>query len=155
MGFRITNDAALKALERLLKVPEKLPAMANTVEAESLGMAITAAQANIYNTTPGAYQRTGEYLRSLNADARATRFTVKVRVWSDSEYAAVIEFGRDHMSQAMLQAVALAGPANDPLTLGRSGQAWWIAGPVLTSAQIFAARKLRELIVGEIRKAVV
>ena len=153
MGFRITNDAALKALERLMKVPEKLPTMANTVEAESLGMAITAAQANIYNTAEGAYRRTGDYLRSLHADARATRFTVNVRVWSDSEYATAIEFGRDHMSQAMLQAAALTGPVNDPLTLGRSGQAWWIAGPVLTSAQVFAARKLREMLGEAVREA--
>ena len=153
MGFRITNDAALKALERLMKVPEKLPTMANTVEAESLGMAITAAQANIYNTAEGAYRRTGDYLRSLHADARATRFTVNVRVWSDSEYAAAIEFGRDHTSQAMLQAAALAGPVNDPLTLGRSGKAWWIAGPVLTSAQVFAARKLREMLGEAVREA--
>ncbi len=116
-------------------------------------MAITAAQANIYNTAPGAYQRTGEYLGSLHADARATRFTVNVRVWSDSEYAAAIEFGRDHFSEAMLQAVALAGPLNEPLTLGRSGQTWWIAGPVLTSAQVFAARKLRELLGQAVREA--
>lgn len=153
MGFKVTNGAALKALERLLKLPEKLPQMASTAQAESLGMAVTAAQANIYNTTPGAYQRTGKYLRSLNADARATRFTVKVRVWSDSEYAAAIEFGRDHMSLAMLQAAALAGPVNDPLTVGRSGVNWWTAGPVLTSAQVFAVRRLKQLLEQEIRQA--
>lgn len=147
MAFRVSNRKALLALQKLALIGDELPGIAQIVEAEALGMAIVAAQANIYSTAPGAYRRTGEYLRSLQAEARATQGAIRVRVSSDSDYATGIEYGRDGTPPDSLVARALAQPnMNAPLTLGRSGQAWWIAGPVLTSAQVYAARRMRQLI---------
>lgn len=151
MGFKVTNRRGLDALERLTNIDQMLPQVAATVQGEALGMAVMAARANIYNTTPGAYQRTGEYLRSLHVNATTGRGTVKVQLSSTSEYAAAIEYGRENTSPAMLQALALAQTRlNKPLTLGRSGQTWWLAGPVLTSAQVYAARRMREMLVKQV-----
>lgn len=150
MGLAITNRRGLIALEKLLRLGETLPQVAATVQGETLGMAVVAAQANIYNTVPGAYQRTGDYLRSLGANAQATKTGIRVKVWSDSEYARFIEYGEAGTPQ-QLQVQALAQTRiNSPLTLGRSGQAWWIAGPVLTSAQVYAARRMRDLLVKQV-----
>lgn len=150
MGLKITNHRGLIALEKLLRLGEALPQVAATVQGETLGMAVVAAQANVYNTVPGAYQRTGDYLRSLGANAQATKTGIRVKVWSDSEYARFIEYGQAGTPQ-QLQALALVQTRiNSPLTLGRSGQAWWIAGPVLTSAQVYAARRMRDLLVKQV-----
>ena len=151
MGFKVTNRRGIAALEKLLAVPSQLPTIAATVQAETLGMAVVAARANIYSTAPGAYARTGDYLRSLDARARATRAGITVTVSSSSEYAAYIEYGRGHINPAALQAQALAqARINTPTTLGRSGKQWWVAGPVLTSAQVYAVRRMRDLLVKQI-----
>lgn len=152
MGFKVTNRRGLTALEKLLDIGATFPQMAATVQAETLGMAVVAARANIYSTAPGAYARTGDYLRSLDARARASRTGVAVTVSSSSEYAAYIEYGRGrNINPAVLQAQALAQTRiNTPVTLGRSGQLWWVAGPVLTSAQVYAARRMRDLLVKQV-----
>lgn len=150
MGFKVTNRRGLTALEKLLDIGAAFPQMAATVQAETLGMAVVAARANVYNTVPGAYQRTGDYLRSLGANAQASKTGIRVKVSSDSKYARFIEYGQAGTPQ-QLQAQALAQTRiNSPLTLGRSGQAWWIAGPVLTSAQVYAARRMRDLLVKQV-----
>ena len=148
----VTNDRALKALNNLLAIPQRFPQMAQTVRGETLGMAIVAAQANIYHTVPGAYQRTQDYLRSLDAQAQSTQQGVTVRVWSSSDYAAYIEYGRQGAQPQQLVTAALGRNINTPLTLGRSGRAWWIAGPVLTSAQVYAARRLHQLLLEAIKR---
>lgn len=147
------DDRALRALfQGVLDACDELPVIAARVEAETLGHLILGAQANIYNTTPGAYERTQDYLRSLNARARATRTGIRVTVSSDSPYASAIEYGRDAVDPAQLQARAEARPdPSRPFTVGRSGQAWWLPGPIITGAQVFAARRMEELLCKSIR----
>jgi len=147
------DDRALRALfQGVLDACDELPVIAARVEAETLGHLILGAQANIYNTTPGAYDRTQDYLRSLNARARATRTGIRVTVSSDSPYASAIEYGRDAVDPAQLQARAEARPdPSRPFTVGRSGQAWWLPGPIITGAQVFAARRMEELLCKSIR----
>lgn len=148
------DDHLEAALRRLEAAADALPEIAQQVQQEALGHLILGANANIYNTTPGAYERTRDYLRSLDAKARASRDSATVTVGSDSEYARLIEFGRQHVSAAMLQQSALAQRGNAPLTMGRSGLNWWQPGPVITGAQVFADRRLRELFVKAVRGAV-
>lgn len=141
------DDRALRALfQGVLDACDELPAIAARVEAETLGHLILGAQANIYNTTPGAYERTEDYLRSLDAKARATRTGIRVTVSSDSPYASLIEYGRDGVDPTQLQAQAEAqADPSQPFTVGRSGQAWWLPGPVITGAQVFASRRMQDL----------
>lgn len=141
------DDRALRALfQGVLDACDELPAIAARVEAETLGHLILGAQANIYNTTPGAYDRTQDYLRSLDAKARATRTGIRVTVSSDSPYASLIEYGRDGVDPTQLQAQAEAqADPSQPFTVGRSGQAWWLPGPVITDAQVFASRRMQDL----------
>lgn len=155
MGIKFDSRALEAALLGMQEACDDLPQIAEKVRAEALGHAILGAQANIYNTQAGAYERTQTYLRGLDATARATRTTVTVAVSNDTEYAAYVEVGRGGMSYAMLQQLALMqGDPSDPLTLGRSGQRWVLPGPVLTGAQAYAAHRMRELFGEKVRAAV-
>lgn len=155
MTIKLDARKLTDALIKLQRTAERLPQMAAQVEGEALGMLIVAATANIYGTAPGARQRTYDYMRSLDTFSRTTKSTASITVRSDSPYAVYIEMGRSGLHPTDLQGLALRqSDMNSPLTLGRSGQEWWIAGPVLTSGQVYAARKLRELFVKEVRKVV-
>lgn len=142
------------ALVKLARVPEQVKARASEVQQEALGHLILGAQANIYSTAPGAYQRTQDYLRSLHARSTTAKGGVMVTVSSDSPYAVYIEYGsRAGMTPERLQQMVQAsGHPEQPLTLGRSGQQWWVAGPVVSSAQYFAAWKLRRMFAEEVRR---
>ena len=76
---------------------------------------------------------------------------MSVSISNSTAYAINIELGRDQLSPAVLQQGAAL--TADPLSVGRSGQTWWVAGPVLISAQAHAARRLRELFIQEMQKA--
>jgi len=100
----------------------------------------------VYQTTPGAYQRTQEYLRGFRTSSRATRYTVSVTVWNDADYAVYVEAGRDGMSIAMLEQLAALRPdPSQPLYLGRSGRDWTRPGPAVIPAAFYAASRLRDL----------
>ncbi|MCD0175210.1 hypothetical protein IHN32_04510 [Deinococcus sp. 14RED07] len=152
---RLDSRKLEQQLRALLAVPQAMPAAAPQVAREALGHAIIGAQANIYNTarSSGGYERTFEYMRSLDAVARTTKTRVSIRVTSDAEYALVIETGREgNLDQ--LQARALArNNAAAAFTQGRSGIAWWLPGPVITGAQVYAARRLQELFLKKVRAA--
>lgn len=135
-----------ETLTRLQRSGDELPQIAARVRAEALGHALLGARLNIYNTAPGAYQRTQDYLRGLDATGRGTRTTASVTVSNGTEYAAHVEAGVGGMSYAMLQHLALTQPdPSQPFTLGRSGVRWMIPGPILTGAQVFALYRMQEL----------
>ena len=146
--------ALTDALVKLEQVCDELPQIAAQVRAEALGHAILGARLNIYNTAPGAYQRTQDYLRGLDAQGRASRNTATVTVSNSTPYAPYVELGRTGLGYEALQALALAQPdPSDPLTLGRSGQRWVLPGPILTGAQAFALYRMRELFAEKVRGA--
>ena len=142
------DDRALTAaLTRLEQASADLPAIAEQVRAETLGHLIIGANANIYATQRGAYQRTGEYLRGLNATARVTALTATVTASNDADHARDVEMGETgNLLQLQAQAAARSKP-REAFTLGRSGINWARPGPVVTGAQAFAAYRLRELFV--------
>ncbi|GGR68247.1 hypothetical protein GCM10008959_32920 [Deinococcus seoulensis] len=146
------DDRALSAaLARIEQAANDLPAIAERTRAETLGHLIIGANANIYATQPGAYRRTGEYLRSLHATARVTPLTATVTASNDAEYARDIETGETgNLMQLQAQAAARGNP-RAAFTLGRSGINWALPGPVITGAQAFAAYRLRELFVLRVR----
>ena len=148
------DDRALTAaLTRLEQASNDLPAIAEQTRAETLGHLIIGANANIYATQRGAYQRTGEYLRGLNATARATTLTATVTASNDADHARDVETGETgNLTQLQAQAAARSNP-RAALTLGRSGINWAKPGPVVTGAQAFAAYRLRELFVLRVRAA--
>lgn len=140
------------ALVRLEQACDALPQIAEQTRAEALGHAIIGARANIYDTAPGAYERTQDYLRGLDSRSRATRNTASVTVLNRVEYAAYVEFGSQVGGAALLQTQAmLAADPAAPFTVGRSGQRYLVPGPVLTGAQVFAAYRLRELFAEKVR----
>ena len=154
MTLAIDARKLTDTLTKLQAVPTQVQARAAQVQQEALGHLIIGAQANIYSTAPGAYQRTQDYLRSLRASSRTTRHTVTITVGSSSPYALYIEYGsRGGITPERLQQLAAAGNPEQPLNLGRSGQQWWVAGPVVTGAQYFAAWRLRRVFVEEVRRA--
>ena len=146
------DDRALTAaLTRLEQATNDLPAIAEQVRVETLGHLIIGANANIYATQRGAYQRTGEYLRGLNATARVTALTATVIASNDADHTRDVETGTTgNLTQLQAQAVARSNP-REAFTLGRSGINWARPGPVVTGAQAFAAYRLRELFVLRVR----
>lgn len=144
------------ALVKLEAACDTMPQIAEKVRGEALGHAILGAGANIYNTTPGAYQRTQDYLRGLDTRARSSRNRATVTVLNTTDYAPYVEFGRQVGGAALLQAQALAQMQGDPaapFAVGRSGAQWWLAGPVVTGAQVFAVYRMRELFAKAVREA--
>lgn len=144
-------------LVRLEQACDSMPQIAEQVRGEALGHAILGATASIYQTTPGAYQRTQDYLRGLDTRARASRNKATVTVRNTVEYAAFVEFGRQTGGAALLQQQALVqmqGNPDAPFTTGRSGVQWWLAGPVVTGAQVFAVYRMRELFAEAVRRVV-
>lgn len=143
--------ALTDALVKLEQACDELPQVAEQARAEALGHAILGARLNIYNTTRGAYERTQEYLRGLDATGRGTRNTASVTVSNSTEYATYVEAGYGGMSYAMLQHLALGqADPSQPFTLGRSGERWVIPGPMLTGAQAFALYRMRELFAAKV-----
>ena len=154
--INVKSQKLTDALVRLEQACDSMPQIAEQVRAEALGHAIIGANANVYQTTPGAYQRTQDYLRGLDTRARASRNKATVTVRNSVEYAAAVEFGRQLGGAAMLQQQALAQMQqnpNAPFTVGRSGVQWWLAGPVVTGAQVFAVYRMRELFAEAVRRA--
>ncbi|MFK7601890.1 hypothetical protein ACI3L1_06725 [Deinococcus sp. SM5_A1] len=147
------DTALLAALARLEAACDELPQIAEQVRGESLGHAILGARLNIYSTTRGAYQRTQDYLRGLDAWAQGSRNKASVTVSNSTEYALAVETGRG-FSLVGLQDLALENPnPAQPITFGRSGQQWYLPGPVITGAQAFAAYRLQELFGEKVRAA--
>lgn len=143
----------LAALAKLEAACDELPQIAETVSGEALGHAILGARLNIYNTTAGAYQRTQEYLRGLDARPQASKNRASVTVSNSSEYALYVETGRG-FTLLGLQGVALENSnPSEPITFGRSGQQWYLPGPVITGAQAFAFYRLQELFGEKVRAA--
>ena len=143
--------------DKLVKVQaatQELPQIAEKVKAETLGHAIIGANRSIYDTTPGAYQRTRDFLRGLNTSSRATRFKASVSVWNTVEYAERIERGSGphEMNDAQIIAQAKAHPAA-PVYLGRSGRNYTLPGPVIIPAGVYAGYRIGELFAKAVRAA--
>jgi hypothetical protein len=147
-------------LTRMLQACDTLAQDAQTITPEVIGHMQIAAQVNIYLTAPGAYQRTGDLLRGLNARATATRNTATITVLNDATdedgryYAGYVERGRNGPGDAALQQLAAQRPdPSQPLTLGRSGVDWTVPAPILIGAQVYALTRLQQLFAQKIARA--
>lgn len=149
-GLQKLTDAVIK----LEAACDSLPQIAQQAQAEALGHAIISAHRNVYETTPGAYQRTQDYLRGFQASSQGTKNTAQVTVWNDVEYARYIETGTGphEMTPAQIVAQAAAHPYA-PTYLGRSGQKFSLPGPAVIPAGVFALYRMRELFAHEVKKA--
>lgn len=133
-------------LVKLQATTTQLPQIAQQAQAEALGHAIIGAQRNVYDTAPGAYQRTHDLMRGLNASGRATRYTATVRVWNRVEYATYVETGTGphEMTPAQIIAQARVHP-EAPTYLGRTGANYTLPGPVVIPASVYAGYRMGEL----------
>lgn len=139
-------------LVKLQAVTTELPQIAQQVQAESLGHAIIGLNRSVYDTAPGAYQRTHDLMRGLNTSSRATRFTATVRVWNAVEYAPYVETGTGphEMTPAQIIAQARAHP-EAPTYMGRTGQNYTLPGPVVYPAAVFAGYRMGQLFSEKVR----
>lgn len=142
------------ALVRVEAVADELPQIAQTVQQEALGHMVIAANRSVYDTTAGAYERTGDYRRGFQSRGRGTRHTASVTVWNDVEYAPYIEYGTgpyEMTAEQIVQQAAVNPMA--PLYFGRSGEQFMVAGPAVYPAAVFAAYRMRELFAKAITEA--
>lgn len=152
MTIKFDARALTNKLVKLQAVTQELPQLAEQAKAEALGHAIIGANRSIYDTAPGAYQRTMDYLRGLNTSSRATRFKASVSVWNTVEYAGIVETGTGphEMNTQQITAQAMAHPYA-PTYLGRSGQNYTLPGPVVIPASVFSLYRMRELFADAVR----
>lgn len=143
------------ALVKLEGACDQMPQIAQQAQAEALGHAIVGARRNVYETVPGAYQRTQDYLRGFQTSSRATKNTASVTVWNDVDYSGFVEFGTgpNQMTPQQIAAQAVTHPYA-PTYLGRSGQKFSLAGPAVIPSSVFALYRMRELFIQEVRKNV-
>ncbi|MFT2721712.1 hypothetical protein ACMT4L_17105 [Deinococcus sp. A31D244] len=152
--IKLDMRALTNAIVKLEAAADALPQIAEQVRQETLGHLIVGSEVNIYRTEPGRYRRTGEYRQGLDARARATRNTATITALNETDYALAVEVGHGGMTIPMLQQLALLRTnPDDPLTLGRSGQNWTVAAPIVTAAQVFALRRMQELFARKVQAA--
>lgn len=134
---------------------DSLPQVAEKVRGEALGHAIIGANRNVYDTAPGRYQRTQDYLRGFQASGRASRNIATVSVWNTVDYAARLETGSGphEMTAEQIAAQASANPYA-PLYFGRSGQKYSLPGSVVIPAAVFALYRMQELFAQKVRAVV-
>jgi len=115
------------------------------VRAEALGHAVIGVRRNVYDTTPSAYERTGNLLRSLDATKRQTRASLTVILTASAEYASNVEYGSGPGGVSDTQVLTRAEARQDqaaPLYLGRTGRNYLQAGPFLLPAAAYAKHRL-------------
>lgn len=145
------SDAERKLLA-LLGACDEVVSLGKTVEPEAQAVLIVHANANIYDQTPGAYQRTQALLRGLRASGTGKRDVATITLSSSVPYAIAVELGRLGMTPEILFKLAVArGVKTRPLTLGRTGRNYKVAGPILTPAAVFAATRMQDLFAQRVR----
>lgn len=146
---RLTN-----ALVKVEAACDSLPQIAAEVAPEALGHMIISANRSVYETAPGAYQRTRDYLRGFRSAPRATRNTATVRVWNDVDYAERVELGENPNALTPQQVVVYAQTsATSRVYLGRTGRNYTLAGPAVYPAAVYAQRRMEELFARKVQAA--
>lgn len=142
----------LQNLKRLERACENLPRITEQVEQEARAYVLIQADLSVYLTAAGAYTRTNQLREGLSVRSQAQQGAAQVTVTSDAPHARVVELGREGMTLAALQALA-ARQGGRNFALGRSGQQWEKAAPIVTGGQAYAAFRLRELFIKEWKAA--
>ena len=137
-----------EALGRVLGVCSNLSEIAAQAESEALGHAILGLQRNVYDTTPGAYVRTQNLLRGLQSSSRSSTNLASVTVRNTEPYALFVELGQAPNDLSVQQDQAYAAANKDParpLSFGRSGKSYTLAGPFIAPAQFYALWRMGQL----------
>ena len=142
------------ALKRIGQAAEQPSALAKAAEAEVLGHAQLGARRNIYDSAPGAYRRTGDLLRAMNVSSSASAGRATVTVGNTASYALAVELGNSPgISVAQDQALSAANRNPEaPISLGRSGRAFTVAGPFIGPAQAYGLYKMGQLFAAAVRR---
>lgn len=145
MKTTVTRQGARNLLLFRQRVEREVAQMAARAEQDALGMAIQGAQRGVYSTPEGGYDRTGLYLKSIYAAAKATGGRVEVVVGDRAPYASYLEYGSLGAAIPAAQAEQLAaalGTKRAALYLGRSGKKWIKPNPAITRAALFAGLRM-------------
>jgi hypothetical protein len=150
------NSAALEAaLLKLERAADTLPQIAAQVQQETLGFIVLAARRNIYDTQAGAYRRTQDLLRGLDARFRVSANSISITVSGNAPYHRDVELGSGatEISPQQAQAYARANPnPAAPLYFGRSGVNYNLPGPIVAPGQAFAFFRLKQLFAEAVRR---
>lgn len=145
-----------EALGRVLGVCGDLGEIAAQAEGEALGHAILGLRRNVYDTTPGAYVRTQDLLRGLQSSSTSSTNLASVTVRNTEPYALYVELGQGAGGLSVQQDQAIAAASTDPanpLSFGRSGRNYTVAGPFIAPAQFYALHRMAELFGQKITRA--
>lgn len=141
-------DELERRLQNIVDAGEQVGQDADQLEAETFGHAYMGAQANVYATEPGAYQRTMDLLDGIQVRVTGRKGMIAAQVWNTTDYAGDVEVGEEGMTPEEIASDALSRSASEmtePMTYGRSGVDYRIAGPIIIPATVYAAYRAREL----------
>lgn len=144
--IRLDGIKELEAqLRRVAQVPARLPQMAARVGAETTAYMRIQADLSIYRTvqSAGGYERTGTLREGLRATVQAGPGLATVTATGSAPYTGYVEAGRG-TNYAALQTIA-SQRTPQPYTLGRTGENWSEAAPMVTAGQAFAVFRLRQM----------
>ena len=142
-------------LLKLLAACDDNKDIAQQVSSEAKAHAQSGAMANIYDTSPGKYERTHALFNSLRSSGTSNKSGATVEVSGGVDYMTDVELGRKegHSTAEELWEYARARDPQKPLKLGRSGRNYMIAGPILIPAASFAAWRMQQRFAEKVKAA--
>lgn len=147
MSIKIKTNA--RELEKRLRAARRVSTQMKRTGAQAARRAEVharmGADLNIYDTTPGDYQRTGNLRRGIGSDWSFQGNELTVTVFNDVKYARRVERGGPPVTSNIRQLILQPGRfAAAPITVGRSGLAHTLPGPMLEPAAYYAATYITE-----------
>ncbi|GGR84535.1 HK97 gp10 family phage protein [Deinococcus sedimenti] len=148
MSIKIKTNA--RELEKRLRAARRVSTQMKRTGAQAARRAEVharmGADLNIYDTTPGSYERTGRLRRGIDSSWSVQGGVLTVTVFNDVKYAKSVEKGRSASAAGAVQQI-ITQPGRNPaaqVTLGRSGEFYFIPGPMLEPAAYYASIYITE-----------
>lgn len=152
LNLRWTNlDQMLKKLDELAEVGRQIPTtqIASQVEQHAL----LGLNASVYDTEPGAYERTQALRNSVYS--KALSGVLGFEVGATEDYASHVEYGTsvNALSEAqLLQATQGRSKPDAPLVFGRSGVRYTLPGPFILPAAMYGKTLMEKAFVTAVKR---
>lgn len=144
-------DQVLKKLDDLAEVGRQIPTSQIATQAEQ--HAILGLNASVYDTEPGAYERTQTLRNSVYSKVLSN--TIGVEVGATEDYASHVEYGTsvNALSEAqLLQATQGRGKPETPLVFGRSGVRYTLPGPFILPAAMYGKTLIEKAFITAVKR---
>lgn len=144
-------DQVLKKLDQLADVGRQIPFQEIAGQAEQ--HALLGLNASVYDTEPGAYERTQALRNSVYS--KALSGVLGFEVGATADYASHVEYGTsvNALSEVqLLQATQGRSKPESPLVFGRSGVRYTLPGPFILPAAMYGKTLMEKAFVTAVKR---